>query len=151
MISLSAIGTCRQHLHHTPSTPTEGAGRKGLQLSLHLCILSRKFSVPGRAPTAARPRGDYPTSRITRKLRFRIWHRRASRRIIADRLLGLGARRTCRRRTSISVSQTPLRFCLRTRIDLMKDTNVVSVNTSHDALFNHVTIEEKQADRHGRA
>jgi outer membrane lipoprotein-sorting protein len=41
------------------------------------------------------------------------------------------------------LSQTPLRFLLSDRIDLMKDTNVVSVTA--DELFITVTIEEKQA------
>lgn len=41
------------------------------------------------------------------------------------------------------LSQTPLRFLLSDRIDLMKDTNVVSV--SADDVFVSVTIEEKQA------
>jgi outer membrane lipoprotein-sorting protein len=41
------------------------------------------------------------------------------------------------------LSQTPLRFLLSDRIDLMKDTNVVSVTA--DELFISVTIEEKQA------
>ncbi|MET4387070.1 outer membrane lipoprotein-sorting protein [Bradyrhizobium sp. F1.4.3] len=41
------------------------------------------------------------------------------------------------------LSQTPLRFLLSDRIDLMKDTNVVNV-TADDA-FVSVTIEEKQA------
>ena len=41
------------------------------------------------------------------------------------------------------LSQTPLRFLLSDRIDLMKDTNVV--NVSADDLFISVTIEEKQA------
>jgi outer membrane lipoprotein-sorting protein len=41
------------------------------------------------------------------------------------------------------LSQTPLRFLLSDRIDLMKDTNVVGVTT--DDLFITVTIEEKQA------
>jgi len=40
------------------------------------------------------------------------------------------------------LSQTPLRFLLSDRIDLMKDTNVVSVTA--DDLFISVTIEEKQ-------
>ncbi|MHC2623558.1 outer membrane lipoprotein-sorting protein [Bradyrhizobium huanghuaihaiense] len=41
------------------------------------------------------------------------------------------------------LSQTPLRFLLSDRIDLMKDTNVISVTA--DDLFISVTIEEKQA------
>jgi outer membrane lipoprotein-sorting protein len=41
------------------------------------------------------------------------------------------------------LSQTPLRFLLSDRIDLLKDTNVVSV--SADDLFISVIIEEKQA------
>jgi outer membrane lipoprotein-sorting protein len=41
------------------------------------------------------------------------------------------------------LSQTPLRFLLSDRIDLMKDTNVV--NVSADDLFISITIEEKQA------
>lgn len=41
------------------------------------------------------------------------------------------------------LSQTPLRFLLSDRVDLMKDTNVVSVTT--DELFVTITIEEKQA------
>ena len=41
------------------------------------------------------------------------------------------------------LSQTPLRFLLSDRIDLMKDTNVV--NVSADDVFVSVTIEEKQA------
>jgi outer membrane lipoprotein-sorting protein len=41
------------------------------------------------------------------------------------------------------LSQTPLRFLLSDRIDLLKDTNVVSVTT--DDVFISVTIEEKQA------
>ncbi len=41
------------------------------------------------------------------------------------------------------LSQTPLRFLLSDRIDLMKDTNVVSVTA--DDLYISVTIEEKQA------
>ena len=41
------------------------------------------------------------------------------------------------------LSQTPLRFLLSDRIDLMKDTNVVNVTT--DDMFVSVTIEEKQA------
>ncbi|MGA7804005.1 outer membrane lipoprotein carrier protein LolA [Bradyrhizobium sp.] len=41
------------------------------------------------------------------------------------------------------LSQTPLRFLLSDRIDLMKDTNVVSVTS--DDLYISVTIEEKQA------
>jgi len=40
------------------------------------------------------------------------------------------------------LSQTPLRFLLSDRIDLMKDTNVVSVTA--DDIFITVTIEEKQ-------
>ena len=40
------------------------------------------------------------------------------------------------------LSQTPLRYLLSDRIDLMKDTNVVSVTA--DDLFVSVTIEEKQ-------
>jgi len=41
------------------------------------------------------------------------------------------------------LSQTPLRFLLSDRIDLMKDTNVVNVTA--DDMFISVTIEEKQA------
>ncbi len=41
------------------------------------------------------------------------------------------------------LSQTPLRFLLSDRIDLLKDTNVVSVTS--DELYISVTIEEKQA------
>jgi outer membrane lipoprotein-sorting protein len=41
------------------------------------------------------------------------------------------------------LSQTPLRYLLSDRIDLMKDTNVVSVTA--DDVFISVTIEEKQA------
>lgn len=41
------------------------------------------------------------------------------------------------------LSQTPLRFLLSDRIDLMKDTNVVNVTA--DDLYISVTIEEKQA------
>jgi outer membrane lipoprotein-sorting protein len=41
------------------------------------------------------------------------------------------------------LSQTPLRFLLSDRIDLLKDTNVVSVTA--DDMFVSVTIEEKQA------
>src|SRR6516165_789270 len=41
------------------------------------------------------------------------------------------------------LSQTPLRFLLSDRIDLMRDTNVVSVTA--DDVFISVTIEEKQA------
>jgi outer membrane lipoprotein-sorting protein len=41
------------------------------------------------------------------------------------------------------LSQTPLRFLLSDRIDLLKDTNVVSVTA--DDLYVSVTIEEKQA------
>jgi outer membrane lipoprotein-sorting protein len=41
------------------------------------------------------------------------------------------------------LSQTPLRYLLSDRIDLMKDTNVVSVTA--DDLYISVTIEEKQA------
>jgi len=41
------------------------------------------------------------------------------------------------------LSQTPLRFLLSDRIDLLKDTNVISVTA--DDVFISVTIEEKQA------
>ena len=41
------------------------------------------------------------------------------------------------------LSQTPLRYLLSDRIDLLKDTNVVSV--ASDEVFVTVTIEEKQA------
>lgn len=41
------------------------------------------------------------------------------------------------------LSQTPLRFLLSDRIDLLKDTNVV--NVSADDIYISVTIEEKQA------
>jgi outer membrane lipoprotein-sorting protein len=41
------------------------------------------------------------------------------------------------------LSQTPLRYLLSDRIDLLKDTNVVSVTA--DNLFVSITIEEKQA------
>jgi outer membrane lipoprotein-sorting protein len=41
------------------------------------------------------------------------------------------------------LSQTPLRFLLSDRIDLMKDTNVVNVTA--DDVFISVTIEERQA------
>jgi outer membrane lipoprotein-sorting protein len=41
------------------------------------------------------------------------------------------------------LSQTPLRYLLSDRIDLMKDTNVVSVTS--DDVFISVTIEERQA------
>jgi outer membrane lipoprotein-sorting protein len=40
------------------------------------------------------------------------------------------------------LSQTPLRYLLSDRIDLLKDTNVVNVTA--DDLFISVTIEEKQ-------
>jgi outer membrane lipoprotein-sorting protein len=43
----------------------------------------------------------------------------------------------------VPLSQTPLRYLLSDRIDLLKDTNVVSV--SSDDVFITVTIEEKQA------
>jgi outer membrane lipoprotein-sorting protein len=43
----------------------------------------------------------------------------------------------------IPLSQTPLRFLLADRIDLMKDTTVVAVNS--DDLFATVVIEERQA------
>ena len=41
------------------------------------------------------------------------------------------------------LSQTPLRFLLSDRIDLLKDTNVVSITA--DDVFISITIEEKQA------
>ena len=41
------------------------------------------------------------------------------------------------------LSQTPLRYLLSDRIDLLRDTNVVGV--SSDNMFSSVTIEEKQA------
>ncbi|WP_166300281.1 outer membrane lipoprotein carrier protein LolA [Bradyrhizobium sp. 2S1] len=41
------------------------------------------------------------------------------------------------------LSQTPLRYLLSDRIDLMKDTNVISVTA--DDVFVSITIEEKQA------
>ncbi len=41
------------------------------------------------------------------------------------------------------LSQTPLRFLLSDRVDLMRDTNVISV--SSDDVFTTITIEEKQA------
>src|SRR5262249_40590755 len=41
------------------------------------------------------------------------------------------------------LSQTPLRYLLSDRIDLMKDTDVVSVTS--DDMFISITIEEKQA------
>jgi outer membrane lipoprotein-sorting protein len=41
------------------------------------------------------------------------------------------------------LSQTPLRYLLSDRIDLLKDTNVVSVTA--DDIYTSVTIEEKQA------
>ena len=41
------------------------------------------------------------------------------------------------------LSQTPLRYLLSDRIDLMKDTNVVNVTA--DDVFISVTIEERQA------
>ncbi|MFX7934522.1 outer-membrane lipoprotein carrier protein LolA, partial [Acinetobacter baumannii] len=41
------------------------------------------------------------------------------------------------------LSQTPLRYLLSDRIDLLRDTNVVGV--SSDNMFISVTIEEKQA------
>jgi outer membrane lipoprotein-sorting protein len=41
------------------------------------------------------------------------------------------------------LSQTPLRYLLSDRIDLMKDTNVVNVTA--DDVFVSITIEEKQA------
>jgi outer membrane lipoprotein-sorting protein len=41
------------------------------------------------------------------------------------------------------LSQTPLRYLLSDRIDLMKDTNVIAV--SSDDLYISITIEEKQA------
>jgi outer membrane lipoprotein-sorting protein len=41
------------------------------------------------------------------------------------------------------LSQTPLRYLLSDRIDLMKDTNVVAVNA--DELYTSVTIEERNA------
>ena len=41
------------------------------------------------------------------------------------------------------LSQTPLRFLLQDRIDLMRDTNIV--NLTLDELFVSITIEEKQA------
>jgi outer membrane lipoprotein-sorting protein len=41
------------------------------------------------------------------------------------------------------LSQTPLRYLLSDRIDLMKDTNVIAV--SSDDLYISITIEERQA------
>ena len=41
------------------------------------------------------------------------------------------------------LSQTPLRYLLSDRIDLLKDTNVISV--ASDDMFISITIEEKQA------
>jgi outer membrane lipoprotein-sorting protein len=50
--------------------------------------------------------------------------------------------RTLNTQQTYPLSQTPLRYLLSDRIDLMKDTNVVSVTA--DDLFISVTIEERQ-------
>ena len=63
--------------------------------------------------------------------------------IIADGSSLVVRDRTLATQDVYPLSQTPLRYLLSDRIDLMKDTNVVSVTS--DDLYISVTIEEKQA------
>ncbi|HWX57708.1 outer membrane lipoprotein carrier protein LolA [Bradyrhizobium sp.] len=63
--------------------------------------------------------------------------------IIADGTTLVVRDRNLATQDNYPLSQTPLRFLLSDRIDLLKDTNVVSVTA--DDLYISVTIEEKQA------
>jgi len=62
--------------------------------------------------------------------------------IVADGSMVAVRDRTLATQDLYPLSQTPLRYLLSDRIDLMKDTNVVSVTA--DDLFISITIEERQ-------
>ena len=91
-------------------------------------------------PTAARP-GASSTSRSPARYGSNMSRRPRSRSSPTDRWWRY-ATATLTTQDIYPLSQTPLRYLLSDRIDLMKDTNVVSVTA--DDLFISVTIEEKQ-------
>jgi outer membrane lipoprotein-sorting protein len=63
--------------------------------------------------------------------------------VVADGSMVAVRDRSLSTQQAYPLSQTPLRYLLSDRIDLMKDTNVVNVTA--DDVFISVTIEEKQA------
>ena len=93
------------------------------------------------APNGNRTTGEFYMQKPG-KVRFAYDPPTADRRRFRRHLDG-GARSQAGTQDVYPLSQTPLRYLLSDRIDLLKDTNVVSVTS--DDVFITVTIEEKQA------
>ena len=102
-------------------------------------VLSGKFVEVG--PDGGRTQGDFYISKPG-KVRFE-YDDPSPIELIADGQSVVVRDRRLATQDIYPLSQTPLRYLLSDRIDLLKDTNVVSVTS--DDVFVSVTIEEKQA------
>ena len=118
---------------------SEGAGRAGEHLSVVAADAGRKFR-PGR-PDGSKTRGDFYIQKPG-KVRFEYDDPTPIAIIANGSSLAVRDKKLATQ-DIYPLSQTPLRFLLSDRIDLLKDTNVVSVTA--DDVFISVTIEEKQA------
>ena len=126
------------------TTPTFDANQKMLASKVST-YLSGLQNVSGNfvqvGPDGSRTTGDFYIQKPG-KVRFE-YDAPSQIAIVSDGTTVIVRDRKLATQDNYPLSQTPLRFLLSDRIDLMRDTNLVSV--SADDMFISATIEEKQA------
>lgn len=126
------------------TTPTFDANQKALASKVS-AYLSGLQNVSGNfvqvGPDGSRTTGDFYIQKPG-KVRFE-YDAPSQIAIVSDGTTVVVRDRKLGTQDNYPLSQTPLRFLLSDRIDLMRDTNIVGV--SSDDMFISVTIEEKQA------
>ncbi len=126
------------------ATPTFDANQKALASKVS-AYLSGLQNVSGNfvqvGPDGSRTTGDFYIQKPG-KVRFE-YDAPSQIAIVSDGTTVVVRDRKLGTQDNYPLSQTPLRFLLSDRIDLMRDTNLVGV--SADDMFISVTIEEKQA------
>jgi len=126
------------------STPTFDANQKALASKVS-AYLSGLQNVSGNfvqvGPDGSRTTGDFYIQKPG-KVRFE-YDAPSQIAIVSDGTTVVVRDRKLATQDNYPLSQTPLRFLLSDRIDLMRDTNLVGV--SADDMFISITIEEKQA------
>lgn len=124
-------------------TPTFDANQKALASKIS-AYLSSLVNVSGNfvqvGPDGSRTTGDFYIQKPG-KIRFE-YDDPSPIALVADGSSVIVRDRKLATQDVYPLSQTPLRYLLSDRIDLMRDTNVVGVTT--DDMFVSVTIEEKQ-------
>ncbi len=124
-------------------TPTFDANQKALASKVS-AYLSSLVNVSGNfvqvGPDGSRTTGDFYIQKPG-KIRFE-YDDPSPIALVADGSSVIVRDRKLATQDVYPLSQTPLRYLLSDRIDLMRDTNVVGVTT--DDMFVSVTIEEKQ-------